>query len=427
MDNETAVRKPSFWKNLVIFLSVMGPGIITANVDNDAGGITTYSVAGAHFGYATLWIFIPMAIALIVIQEMCSRMGVVTGKGLADLIREKFGVKITFYAMLVFLFSNLLNTISEFSGIAASGEIFGISRMISLPISALLVWWIVVKGTYKSVEKVFLFACLFYFAYLFTGFMAKPDWNLVALEIVQPRFDFKPAFLLMVMGIIGTTIAPWMQFYQQSAVVEKGINIKDYKFARWDVIIGGIVVSIVAVFITISCAATLFKNGIRIETAKDAALALRPLAGKYASSLFAFGLLNASLFAAMILPLATAYSVCEGLGWETGVDKRVKEAPQFYFLFTALIAIGAGVIMFPRLNLIKVMLLSQASNAVFLPFVLIFMILLINDKHLMGQYRNSRFFNIVSWVTVILVITLTISFAVLHIYHSYLPAPTVTS
>jgi len=417
MNNQNDLRKPTFFKKLLIFLAVMGPGIITANVDNDAGGITTYSVAGAHFGYSTLWIFLPMALALIVIQEMCSRMGVVTGKGLADLIREKFGAKVTFYAMLVFIFSNLLNTISEFSGIAASGEIFGFSRFISLPLAAIFVWWIVVKGTYKSVEKIFLVACLFYVSYLITGFLAHPNWGTVLKEAVNPSFQFKPAFLLMIMGIIGTTIAPWMQFYQQSTVVEKGINVKDYKYARLDVIIGGIVVNIVAIFIVIACAATLFRNGIRIETAKDAALALKPLAGRYCSALFAFGLLNASLFAAMILPLATAYSVCEGLGWETGVDKRPKEAPQFYFLFTALIVIGAGVIMFPKINLIKVMLLSQASNAVFLPFVLIFMLLLINDKRLMGNYRNSRFFNIVAWTTVVIVTALTVTFTIISLLH----------
>lgn len=413
MQNHQEIRKPSFWKNLLIFLSVMGPGIITANVDNDAGGITTYSVAGAHFGYSLLWIFLPMALALIIIQEMCSRMGVVTGKGLSDLIREKFGVKVTFYAMLVFIFSNLCNTISEFSGIAASCEIFGISKYVSLPLAAILVWWIVMKGTYKSVEKVFLVACFFYIAYIFTGFLAHPDWRFVGKEIIRPHFELRPAFILMVMGVIGTTIAPWMQFYQQSAVVEKGINLKDYKFARLDVIVGGIVVNLVAIFIILSCAATLFKNGVRIESAKDAALALKPLAGKYCSSLFAFGLLNASLFSAMILPLATAYSVCEGLGWETGLDKRPKEAPQFYFLFSALIAIGAGIIMFPKINLIKVMLLSQASNSVFLPFVLIFMLLLINDKRLMGNYRNSKFFNWVSWVTVLITIGLTLTFAFL--------------
>ncbi|MCX5667507.1 MAG: Nramp family divalent metal transporter [Candidatus Omnitrophica bacterium] len=409
MNSSDTLRKPSHWKSLLIFLSVMGPGIITANVDNDAGGITTYSVAGAHFGYSTLWIFVPMILALIIIQEMCSRMGVVTGKGLADLIREKFGVKITFWAMAAFLLSNFMNTISEFSGIAASCEIFGISRYVSLPIAAVIIWWIVVKGTYKSVEKIFLFACLFYVAYVATGFLVHPSWKMVAKETVSPQFTFNKAYILMLMGIIGTTIAPWMQFYQQSSVVEKGINIKDYKYARLDVIVGGIVVSVVAMFIVISCAATLFKNGVRIETAKDAALALEPLAGKYCSALFAFGLLNASVFSAMILPLATAYSVCEGLGWETGVDKRLKEAPQFYFLFTALIVLGAGVIMFPRINLVAVMLLSQAANAVFLPFVLIFMLLLINDKRLMGQYRNSKFFNIIAWSTVIIVIALTLA------------------
>ncbi len=416
-EKDNAIRRPSLFKNILIFLSVMGPGIITANVDNDAGGITTYSVAGAHFGYSTLWIFLPMAIALVVIQEMCSRMGVVTGKGLADLIREKFGVKVTFYAMVAFLISNFANTISEFSGIAASCEIFGISRYISLPIAAVFIWWVVVKGTYKSVEKVFLVACLFYLSYIITGFLVHPQWGVIAKESMCPTFNFNQAFILMIMGIIGTTIAPWMQFYQQSSVVEKGINVKDYKYARLDVIIGGIVVSIVAMFIVISCAATLFKNGIRIENAKDAALALKPLAGNYCSALFAFGLLNASVFSAMILPLATAYSVCEGLGWEAGVDKRLKEAPQFYFLFTALIILGAAVIMFPKINLVTVMLLSQASNSVFLPFVLIFMLLLINDKRLMGQYRNSKFFNIVSWTTIVILILLTLALTVVTFLH----------
>jgi Mn2+/Fe2+ NRAMP family transporter len=353
-----------------------------------------------------------MTVALIIIQEMCSRMGVVTGKGLADLIREKFGVKVTFYAMVAFLISNFTNTISEFSGIAASCEIFGVSRYISLPVSAIIIWWVVVKGTYKSVEKIFLAACVFYLAYVATGFMVHPQWNVITKDVLHPKFVFDKAYILMVMGIIGTTIAPWMQFYQQSSVVEKGINIKEYKYARLDVIIGGIVVSIIAMFIIISCAATLFKSGVRIETAKDAALALKPLAGEYCSMLFAFGLLNASVFAAMILPLATAYSVCEGLGWETGVDKRLKEAPQFYFLFTALIILGAGVIMFPKINLVMVMLLSQAANAAFLPFVLIFMLLLINDKRLMGKYRNSGFFNIVAWATVVITIALTLALTV---------------
>lgn len=412
MNDQNNLRKPSPFKNILLFLSVMGPGIITANVDNDAGGITTYSAAGAHFGYSMLWLFIPIAIALIVIQEMCSRMGVVTGKGLADLIREKFGAKVTFYAMFAFLISNFVNTVSEFSGIAAGCEIFGIPRQVSLPIAAIFVWWIVVKGTYKSVEKVFLAACLFYVSYIMTGFLVHPQWNMVAKEFVRPTFKFEQAFILMAMGLVGTTIAPWMQFYQQSAVVEKGISVKDYRYARLDVIIGGIVVNIVAIFIIISCAATLFKNGIRIETAKDAALALRPLAGNYCTLLFAFGLLNASLFSAMILPLATAYSVCEGLGWETGIDRRLREAPQFYFLFTALIILGAGVIMYPNINLVTVMLLSQASNSVFLPFVLMLMLLLINDKRLMGQHRNSKFYNVVSWATIIVLIALTVALAI---------------
>lgn len=409
MNEQTnGIRRPSWWKSLLIFISVMGPGIITANVDNDAGGIATYSVAGAHFGYSMLWVFVPMALVLIIIQEMCSRMGVVTGKGLADLIREKFGVRLTFYAMAAFLISNFVNTISEFSGIAASCEIFGIPRYYSLPIAAIFIWWIIVKGTYKSVEKVFLAACLFYLSYVITGFLVRPQWGNIAREAFCPTFNFRQDFILMIMGLIGTTIAPWMQFYQQSSVVEKDISIKDYKYARWDVIIGGIVVNIIAVFIIISCAATLFKNGVRIETAKDAALALQPLAGRHCTALFAFGLLNASVFSAMILPLATAYSVCEGLGWETGLDKKPKEAPQFYFLFTALIVVGAGVIMMPHINLVAVMLLSQASNSIFLPFVLIFMLILINDKRLMGNYKNSLFFNIISWISITILIALTV-------------------
>ncbi|MBI5145269.1 MAG: Nramp family divalent metal transporter, partial [Candidatus Omnitrophica bacterium] len=317
------------WIKTLIFLSVMGPGIITANVDNDAGGITTYSVAGAHFGYALIWSFIPIIIALVIVQEMCSRMAVVTGKGLADLIREEFGVRITFYAMIVLIFSNLFNTISEFAGIAASAELFGISKYTLVPLCALAVWWLVVKGTYKSVEKVFLLACVFYFSYILSGFISQPDWSEVARSSVRPVIQFNKAYLLMLMGVIGTTIAPWMQFYQQASVVEKGIKLEHYKYSRLDVLVGAFVVNIVAIFIVIVCANTLFAHGIRIDSAKDAALALRPLAGKYCFYLFAFGLLNASVFSACILPLSTAYSVCEGMGWEVGVSRRFREAPQF--------------------------------------------------------------------------------------------------
>ncbi len=397
-----------FWRNALIFLAVMGPGIITANVDNDAGGITTYSVAGAHFGYSLIWSFIPIIVALVIIQEMCSRMAVVTGKGLADLIREEFGVRVTFYAMVVLIFSNLFNTISEFAGIAASAELFGISKYVLVPLCAIFVWWLIVKGTYKSVEKVFLLACLFYLSYVFSGFLSKPDWNEVVKSSVKPVFQFNKAYLFMLIGVIGTTIAPWMQFYQQSSVVEKKIKLKNYKYSRLDVIIGAFVVNIIAIFIVVVCANTLFKHGIRIETAKEAALALKPLAGKYCFYLFAFGLLNASVFSACILPLSTAYSVCEGMGWEVGVNRRFKEAPQFYTLYTAIIIIGAGLILLPNVKLIPIMLISQASNGILLPFVLIFMLLLVNNKRLMGEYTNSRIYNILTVSTIIGMIGLSI-------------------
>jgi len=377
-------------------------------VDNDAGGITTYSVAGAHFGYSLIWSFIPIIVALVIIQEMCSRMAVVTGKGLADLIREEFGVRVTFYAMVVLIFSNLFNTISEFAGIAASAELFGISKYVLVPLCAVFVWWLIVKGTYKSVEKVFLVACLFYLSYVFSGFLSKPDWNEVVKSSVKPVFQFNKAYLFMLIGIIGTTIAPWMQFYQQSSVVEKQIKLKNYKYSRLDVIIGAFVVNIIAIFIVVVCANTLFKHGIRIETAKEAALALKPLAGKYCFYLFAFGLLNASVFSACILPLSTAYSVCEGMGWEVGVNRRFKEAPQFYTLYTAIIIIGASLILLPNLKLIPIMLISQASNGILLPFVLIFMLLLVNNKRLMGEYTNSRIYNILTVITIIGMIGLSI-------------------
>jgi Mn2+/Fe2+ NRAMP family transporter len=386
----------------------MGPGIITANVDNDAGGITTYSVAGAHFGYSLIWSFIPIIVALVIIQEMCSRMAVVTGKGLADLIREEFGVRVTFYAMMVLILSNLFNTISEFAGIAASAELFGISKYILVPLCALFVWWLIVKGTYKSVEKVFLLACLFYVSYIISGFLSKPDWNEVVTSSIKPAFQFNKAYLMMLIGVIGTTIAPWMQFYQQSSVVEKEIKLKNYKYSRLDVIIGAFVVNIIAVFIVVVCANTLFKHGIRIESAKEAALALRPLAGQYCFYLFAFGLLNASVFSACILPLSTAYSVCEGMGWEVGVNRRFREAPQFYALYTAIIVIGAGIILLPNVKLIPIMLISQATNGMLLPFVLIFMLLLVNNRRLMGKYTNSKIYNALSISTVILMIGLSL-------------------
>jgi NRAMP (natural resistance-associated macrophage protein)-like metal ion transporter len=402
------ILSKSRWRGFFIFLAVIGPGIITSNVDNDAGGITTYSMAGAHFGYSLIWSLIPITLALIIIQEMSARMGVVTGKGLSDLIREHFGVKITFYLLLGLIFTNFGNTIAEFAGIAASLEIFSVSKYLSVPLGAFLVWLLAVKGTYKSVEKIFLVACLFYGTYIISGFLARPDWNAVKLNVLSPEFKFSAGSFGMLIGLIGTTIAPWMQFYLQSAVVEKNIKVKDYKHCRADVIIGSFVVSIVAFFIIVACASTLFKAGIKIETAKDAALSLAPLAGKYCSALFAFGLLNASLFAASILPLSTAYVVCEGMGWEEGVNKKFSEAPQFYGLYSLLIFLGAGVVLWPGLPLIPIMFISQVVNGVVLPVILIFILILINNKKIMGNYTNKMTFNILAWLVVAILILLTL-------------------
>ncbi|MBT3180910.1 MAG: Nramp family divalent metal transporter [Deltaproteobacteria bacterium] len=396
------------WRNVAIFFAVLGPGIITANVDNDAGGIATYSIAGADFGYSFLWLVIPVVFALIVIQEMSARMGAVTGKGLADLIRENYGAKVTFYVMLALLITNLGNTMAEFAGVAASLEIFGISKYITVPISAFFVWFLVVKGTYKTVEKVFLIACLFYVAYIISGFMAQPNWSVVGRELISPSFSFDTPYLYMTIGIVGTTIAPWMQFYMQSSIVEKGIDIETYRQSRWDVLIGCIMAGVVVFFIIVACAATLNPAGIRVESAADAALALKPLAGDYCSFLFAFGLFNASLFAASVLPLSTAYYVCEGLGWEAGVDKDFDEAPQFYGLYTAIIILGAVVILIPDFPLFFIMVFSQVINGVLLPFVLIFMLLLINRKDLMGEFTNGKIWNFVSWFTVVAMIILTL-------------------
>jgi NRAMP (natural resistance-associated macrophage protein)-like metal ion transporter len=392
------------WRSLGIFFALLGPGIITSNVDNDAGGITTYSLAGAEFGLSLLWTLIPITVVLIIIQEMCARMGVVSGKGLSDLIRERFGAKVTFYLMILLFLANLGNTWSEFAGVAASMEIFGVSKYISVPMSAIFVWWLVVKGTYKTVEKAFLFACLFYLSYIVSGFMGKPDWSAIGSAFVTPTVSFDPRFLTMVIAIIGTTIAPWMQFYLQSSIVDKGLKTDDYKYARLDVIFGSFTVNIVAFFIIMLCAVTLFQNGIKIETAKDAALALEPLAGKYCSLLFAFGLLNASLFAASILPLSTAYTICEAFGWESSLDRKFTEAPQFYGMYFLMIFLGAGMILLPGIPLISIMFYSQVINGILLPFVLIAMLLLINDRRIMGRYTNGPVMNTIAWLTVFILI-----------------------
>jgi len=402
-------------RGLLLFLAVMGPGIITANVDNDAGGITTYSLAGAHFGYVFLWTFAPLALALIVVQEMCARMGVVTGKGLADLIREQFGVRVAFTVMVLLIAANLGNIMAEFAGVAASFQIFGVNKYLSIPVVAFAVWRLVVKGTYRVVEKVFLFACVVYVAYIISGFMARPPWGEVLRSTVVPTLRWNPAFLSMMIGVVGTTIAPWMQFYQQAAVVDKGISPEQYHASRLDTILGMITAVIVVFFITVACAATLHVHGVHISDAADAAQALAPLAGRYAGTLFAIGLLNASVFAASILPLSTAYSVCESFGWETGVDRRFMEAPQFFGLYTFLIAVGAGVILLPHFPLLKIMFFSQVANGMLLPVILIVMLRLINNRQLMGGYVNSRFFNGVAWVTTGVMIALTVALVVVQI------------
>jgi len=401
---------------LAMFFAVMGPGIITQNVDNDAGGITTYSLAGANFGYALLWIMIPVTVALYVIQEMASRLGVVTGKGLADLIRERFGVRTTVWVMLVLLAADFGNTLAEFSGLAAGGEIFGVSKYVFVPIGAIAVWLLVVRGTYRSVERIFLGASAFYLAYVVSGLLSRPDWGVVLRASVVPSFSFKADYLLMFVGVIGTTIAPWMQFYLQSAVVEKGISIKDYGYTRMDVFIGSLMTDIVAWFIIVACGATIFAHHIHVETAKDAALALAPLAGRYATALFALGLINASLFSASVLPLATSHYVCEALGFEAGVDRTVRQAPVFYGLYIALIVGACIIVLLPNAPLLRILFLSQVANGVLLPFILIFMLLLINQKRLMGVYTNSPAFNVIAWVTTVIMIVLTVALVVTQIF-----------
>ena len=401
------------WRaRVMIVLAIIGPGFITASVDNDAGGIWTYSIAGAQFGYSLLWTMIPITIALVVVQEMSARMGAVTGKGLSDLIREEFGFRVTFLLMAALVVLNLTNVVAEFAGVASSLELFGASRYVVVPAAALLVWVMVVKGTYQSLEKVFLAASAFYLCYIVAGLLAHPDWKTAALSTISRPKELgmrNYGYVSMVIALVGTTIAPWMQFYLQASIVEKGITARQYRTSRWDVILGCIFTDVVAWFIIVACAATLFATGHHeVTDAADAAQALRPLAGEYAYLLFAAGLFNASIFAASILPISTAYAVCEGLGFESGLDKKFHEAPVFYWLYTLIIVIGAGVLLVPRLPLVYVSVLSQVFNGVVLPFVLIFMLMLTNDRELMGDHVNSRTFNVIAWVTVVVMIVLTI-------------------
>jgi len=395
---------------LLAFFAVFGPGFITANVDNDPGGILTYSQAGAKFGYRLLWTLIPTTIALIVVQEMAARMGAVTGKGLHDLIREEFGIRATFFVSFVFGLADLGNIVAEFAGLASGMGLFGISKYFVVPIGAFLVWIVVVHNSYKPFERILILFSLLFFVYPVSAFLAHPDWHAAIHDTFVPQIIRSSDYLIMVVGLIGTTITPWMQFYLQASIVEKGIGKKQYSLAKWDVISGCIITDVIAFFVVLACAATLYVSGVRnISDATEAAVALRPLAGDFAYLLFALGLVNAAMLSAAILPLATAYNICEGLGAESGVNKRFSEAPVFYWLYTFLIVSGAGVVLIPRLPLIKLILFSQVANGALLPFLLVFMLLLVNRKKLMGEYTNSRPANVIAWATSIIIMVLTIA------------------
>jgi len=401
--------------HILVFFSVIGPGFITAMVDNDAGGIFTYSQAGARWGYLPLWTLLPITLLLIVTQEMCSRMGAVTGKGLSDLIREEFGLRTTFLMMAALVAANMTNVMANFAGIASSLELFHISRYVSVPLAALAVWLLVVKGTYERVEKAFLFASAVYICYIVSGVLVKPDWKEAAIYSVKPVLMLDQDYITLLIGMVGTSVAPWMQFYLQAAVVEKGIGVKDYAESRLEVIVGCIAMSVIAFFIIVACAGAIHTVQPRdISNATDAALGLKPF-GNYAFLLFCAGLFNASIFAACIQPLSTSYTVCEGLGFETGVNHSFREAPIFYWLFTLLIVVGAGAVLLPNFPLVKMILFSQVINGALLPFVLIFMILLINKERLMKKWKNNRIYNAMGWTSVVLLIGLTLALVVLTV------------
>jgi Mn2+/Fe2+ NRAMP family transporter len=403
------------WKGFVIFISVIGPGIITAFIDNDASGITTYSVSGARYGYLLLWLLIPTTLALIVVQEMVARMGIITGKGLSDLIRENYGVRITFFMMVVLLVANFGTTVANFSGWAASMEMFGLSKYIMVPLGAFIIWVLVTRGSYRVVEGVLLVACLIYFGYVVSAFMAAPRWGEVVRNTFVPRIIPEKGFIMLIIAIIGTTITPWMQFYLQSSIAEKGIKKDDYKISRLDVVTGCFVTNVIAFFIIVTCATTLFPEGIRINDAQEAALALRPFAGRYATVLFGVSLANAAILGAIVVPLATAYYICEAMGWEAGVNKGFHEAPQFMWIYTALIVVSSLLVLIPGAPLILLMILASLLNGILLPFVLIFALSLVNNKRIMGDYTNSRGYNYVSWGTIGVLVVLTTTLVILTV------------
>jgi NRAMP (natural resistance-associated macrophage protein)-like metal ion transporter len=404
-------------KRLLLYLAILGPGMITANAGNDAGGIATFASVGADFGYSLLWLLIPITISLGIVQEMCARMGAVTGKGLADLIRERFGVRWTALIMLALLVANAGVTVSEFVGIAAASELFGVSRFISVPLAAILVWTLIAKGSYKRVERVFLLMSLVFLGYIVSAFLSRPDWSAVAVGLVKPEFKLQHAFLFTFVAVVGTTISPYMQVYVQSSVVEKGVTAENYAKTKIDVWVGTIFAILIAFFIVVSTAATLHKTGIEVSSAADAAHALRPLAGRYAETLFGIGLFGASMLAAGVLPLATAYSISEALGYEKGVSRSFREAPIFLGTFTFLVAVGAAIAIVPNLPLIRVLLVTQVINGLLLPFVLFAILKLVNNRELMGRYVNGPLYNLAAWLTAIVVTLLSL----LYILSTLLP------
>ncbi|MGA3012542.1 MAG: Nramp family divalent metal transporter [Bacteroidales bacterium] len=411
------MRRKSIWRNIALFAAILGPGIITGSVDNDAGGITTYSIAGALYGYNLIWTLIPSFLVLVIIQEMNARMGIVTGKGLADLIRENAGVKITFFIFIGLLIADIGNTTTEFAGVAGSLEIFSVSKYISVPIVAFIVWIMVVKGNYKIAERIFLIFSAALLMYIVSALMGKPHWNEIGHSIIHPKMKVDTQGIAMIIGIIGTTIAPWMQFYMQSSVIEKGLKITQYKFILLDIIVGCLATVVVAFFIIVACASTLNVNNVVINEAKDAAMALKPLAGAISSQVFAFGLFIASIFSATILPIATSFYVCEAFGFEAGIDKKWKEAPQFYWLYTGIIILGCLIILMPNAPLIAITLWSQILNGLLLPVVLLCMILLVNNKKIMGEHVNKPIQNIIGWVSIVILVSLSITLIIMPFIH----------
>ncbi len=399
-------------RGLIAYLAVIGPGMVAANAGNDAGGIATYASAGAAYGYALLWTLIPLVFALGIVQETCARMGAVTGKGLSDLIREQFGVRWMALVMLALLVANGGVTVSEFVGIAAATELFGVPRYISVPLAAFAIWWLVVKGSYKRVERVFLLMSLVFLGYIISAFLARPDWGELARQMVRPEIRFDAGYLFTVVALIGTTISPYMQVFVQSSVVEKGVTEEDYALTRADVWTGTAFAISVAFFIVVSTAAALHAHGAgtQIESAEQAARALEPLAGTYARTLFGVGLFGASMLAAGVLPLATAYSISEALGFEKGVSSSFREAPIFVGIFTFLIVVGGAVAILPGLPLIDVLLVTQVINGLLLPILLVAVLRLVNNRDLMGDHTNGRVYNAASWLTVLVVSSLSLLF-----------------